>query len=81
MNSSKKIRNSRDQLAADKGILENPWLRQKKTEVEELLEAVDAQEKDTTFTNIKAKKVNTEEEIKDAFGDILVTIIELKSEN
>jgi hypothetical protein len=32
--------------------------------VEELLEAVDAQEKDTTFTNIKAKKVNTEEEIK-----------------
>jgi len=66
--------------AHQKGILENgtPFAQCEKTleEVEELLEAVDAKENDFyTFTNSKGKKVNTEEEIKDALGDILVTII------
>lgn len=66
--------------ATEKGILEkgNPLAQAKKTyeEVEELIEAVDAQsEGKTEFVNSKGKVVNTKEEIKDAFGDILVTII------
>lgn len=45
-------------------------------EVEELQEAVNAQHyKEETFINSKGKRVNTKEEIKDALGDILVTII------
>ena len=66
--------------AKEKGILDKatPLAQARKTreEVEELLEAVDAQELDLySFTNSKGKKVNTVEEIKDALGDILVTII------
>ena len=66
--------------ADDKGILEKatPLAQAKKTleEVEELLEAVDAQEKEHYFfTNTKGKEVITADEIKDALGDILVTII------
>jgi hypothetical protein len=47
MNSNYKIRNSRDQLAADKGILKSNPLAQAKKRLwrkEELLEAIDAQE-------------------------------------
>lgn len=66
--------------ADDKGILDKatPMAQAKKTleEVEELLEAVNAQAfRKETFVNSKGKVVNTEEEIKDALGDILVTII------
>ena len=66
--------------AGDKGILEKatPLAQAKKTleEVEELLEAVGAQEKEHYFfTNTKGKEVVTADEIKDALGDILVTII------
>lgn len=66
--------------ADDKGILDKatPYAQAKKTfeEVEELIEAVDAQSKGKTeFVNSKGKIVNTQEEIKDALGDILVTII------
>ena len=66
--------------AGDKGILEKatPLAQANKTleEVEELLEAVDAQEKEHYFfTNTKGKEVVTADEIKDALGDILVTII------
>lgn len=68
------------QWAENKGILDKatPLAQARKTleEVEELLEAVDTQENDFyTFTNSKGKKVNTQEEIQDALGDILVTII------
>jgi len=68
------------QWAKDKGILEKatPLAQAHKTfeEVQELLEAVDAQENDYyKFTNSKGKVVNTNEEILDALGDILVTII------
>ena len=66
--------------AKDKGILEKatPLAQANKTleEVQELLEAVSAQEKEHYFfTNTKGKEVVTAEEIKDALGDILVTII------
>ena len=66
--------------ADDKGILEKatPLAQAKKTleEVQELLEAVNAQEKEHYFfTNTKGKEVVTAYEIKDALGDILVTII------
>ena len=66
--------------ADDKGILEKatPLAQAKKTleEVQELLEAVSAQEKEHYFfTNTKGKEVITADEIKDAVGDILVTII------
>lgn len=66
--------------ADDKGILDKatPYAQAKKTveEVEELMEAVEAQLKGKIeFVNSKGKIVNTEEEIKDALGDILVTII------
>jgi NTP pyrophosphatase (non-canonical NTP hydrolase) len=68
------------QWAQEKGILEKatPLAQANKTfeEVQELLEAIDAQENDYyRFTNSKGKIVNTEEEVKDALGDILVTII------
>ena len=68
------------QWAKEKGILDKatPLAQANKTfeEVQELFEAVDAQENDFyTFTNSKGKKVNTQEEIQDALGDILVTII------
>lgn len=66
--------------ACDKGILEKatPLAQARKTleEVNELLEACLAQnEGEETFLNLKSKRVNTKEEIKDALGDILVTII------
>lgn len=66
--------------ADDKGILEKatPLAQAKKTleEVEELLEATTAQSKGfKEFINIKNKICKTEEEIKDALGDIFVTII------
>lgn len=66
--------------AEQKGILENgtPLAQCDKTfeEVEELAEALEAQVIGLNlFTNSKGKPVNTNEEIKDAIGDILVTII------
>lgn len=66
--------------ADDKEILDKatPYAQAKKTfeEVEELIEAVEAQSKGKTeFVNSKGKIVNTQEEIKGALGDILVTII------
>ena len=68
------------QWAKEKGILEkgNPLAQAEKTleEVKELIEACTAQKnKNTTFTNSKGFVCFTDEEIKDAFGDILVTII------
>ena len=66
--------------AKEKGILEKatPFTQAKKTEeeVQELLEATEHQQNgEKEFINIKGKLVNTEEECKDALGDILVTII------
>jgi NTP pyrophosphatase (non-canonical NTP hydrolase) len=66
--------------AKEKGILDKatPIAQARKTEeeVHELLEACVAQQAGfKTFTNSKGKLVNTEEELKDALGDILVTII------
>ena len=66
--------------AKDKGILEKatPLAQASKTyeEVLELIEAVEVQEEgEETFYNIKGKLVKTSEEVKDALGDILVTII------
>lgn len=68
------------QWARDKGILEKatPLAQAEKTleEVDELLQAVTAQSLGKEeFLNIKEKPVNTNEEILDALGDILVTII------
>jgi len=68
------------QWAKDKGILEKatPLDQARKTEeeVHELLEACVAQRNnDNHFYNFKGKLVNTNEEILDALGDILVTII------
>lgn len=66
--------------AREKGILEKatPLAQARKTEeeVHELLEATVAQHGGfETFTNSKGKLVNTKEELQDALGDILVTII------
>jgi NTP pyrophosphatase (non-canonical NTP hydrolase) len=66
--------------ARAKGILEKatPLAQARKTEEEvlELLEATIAQHGGfETFTNSKGKLVNTKEELQDALGDILVTII------
>lgn len=66
--------------AREKGILEKatPLAQAKKTEeeVNELIEACEAQNIGTDyFTNSKGKLVHTKEELKDALGDILVTII------
>lgn len=66
--------------AREKGILDKatPLAQAEKTfeEVQELIEAVEVQEEGLEeFENSKGKKVNTKEEIKDALGDILVTII------
>jgi NTP pyrophosphatase (non-canonical NTP hydrolase) len=68
------------QWAKEKGILEKatPTAQALKTEeeVEELIEACVAQKLgEETFTNSKGNLVNTREEILDAFGDIMVTII------
>lgn len=68
------------QWAKEKGILDKatPIAQSLKTleEVKELMEAVEYQDLNfDTFTNQKDKVVNTKEEIKDALGDILVTII------
>tara|TARA_R110000796_G_scaffold92618_2_gene196962 strand:+ start:5749 stop:6108 length:360 start_codon:yes stop_codon:yes gene_type:complete len=66
--------------AKDKGIFDKatPFSQHSKTleEVEELSEAITAQyagEKE--FTNDKGELKNTDEEIQDAIGDILVTLI------
>lgn len=66
--------------ADDKEILDKatPLTQARKTEEEvmELIEACVAQQAGfETFTNSKGKLVNTKEEIQDALGDILVTII------
>jgi NTP pyrophosphatase (non-canonical NTP hydrolase) len=66
--------------AKEKGILDKatPLAQCDKTfeEVEELCEALEYQSINIeSFTNSKDKEVNTKEEIKDALGDILVTII------
>ena len=66
--------------AKEKGILDKatPLRQAEKTqeELDELFEAIHAQNNgDITFYNSKEKRVNVAEEIKDAFGDILVTII------
>ena len=66
--------------ADNKGILEKatPMAQANKTleEVQELIEAVYWQKYNVeTYVNEKGKQVNTKEEIKDALGDILVTII------
>jgi NTP pyrophosphatase (non-canonical NTP hydrolase) len=66
--------------AEEKGILDKatPLAQAKKTEeeVNELLEAVTSQQEGKQmFTNSKGFIVNTNDEIQDALGDILVTII------
>lgn len=66
--------------AKEKGILEKatPFTQHTKTleEVEELTEALGAKEKGLEeFVNIKGLLVNTDHEIKDAIGDIMVTLI------
>lgn len=66
--------------AKDRGILEKatPLAQARKTEeeVHELIEACVAQQNgNETFINSKGKLVNTEDELKDALGDTLVTII------
>jgi NTP pyrophosphatase (non-canonical NTP hydrolase) len=68
------------QWAKEKGILDKatPLAQARKTEEEtnELIEACVAQHGGfKTFVNLKGKLVNTQEELKDALGDILVTII------
>ena len=66
--------------AKEKGILDKatPLAQAQKTEeeVNELLEALTAQKEGLhEFRNSKGVLVNTDEEIEDAFGDVLVTII------
>ena len=66
--------------ASEKGILEKatPLAQAEKTieEADELIQATTAQSLGKEyFLNSKGKAVNTNEEIKDALGDILVTII------
>jgi NTP pyrophosphatase (non-canonical NTP hydrolase) len=66
--------------AHEKGIMEKatPYAQGCKTceESDELLEALVAQKSGLTqFINSKGKMMNTQDEIKDALGDILVTII------
>lgn len=66
--------------AEDKGIFDKsvPFKQNEKTieEVEELTEALEAHGSGwQTFTNKKGVRVNTFEEIKDAIGDIVVTLI------
>ena len=68
------------QWAKDKGILDkaNPLTQIAKTqeELDETREALFWQSKDfDTYTNSKGTLCNTKEEIKDGFGDILVTLI------
>lgn len=66
--------------AKDKGILEKatPLAQAEKTleEADELIQATTAQLLGKeSFINSKGKEVNTKDELKDALGDILVTII------
>ena len=66
--------------AKEKGILDKatPIAQCQKTdeEVNELLEALHFQNNNIqVFRNIKGEMVNTSHEIKDALGDVLVTII------
>lgn len=69
-----------EEWADEKGILEKatPLAQVGKTEEEvaELREALVAQNNDMqTFMNMKGYQKKTDEEIKDAIGDILVTLI------
>ncbi len=66
--------------AAEKGILQKatPYTQslKSKEEVDELVEACQAQlSGQESFVNSKGKSVNTKEEIVDALGDVLVTLI------
>lgn len=66
--------------AKEKGILQKatPLRQHNKTdeEVNELYEALLAQANNLySFTNSKGETVNTEHEVKDAIGDILVTLV------
>lgn len=66
--------------AQEKGILDKatPLTQFEKTqeEVDELFEALEVNQQGAEyFTNSKGNLVNTREEIQDALGDILVTII------
>ena len=66
--------------ASDKGILKKatPLTQHSKTQEEanELYEALFAQNNDLIFfTNSKGVQKNTQDEIKDAIGDILVTVL------
>ena len=68
------------QWADDKGILSKATQIAQATktaeEVQELLEACFAQSNDLSeYYNSKGKLVNTQDELEDALGDILVTII------
>lgn len=76
----KKLNNNIVKWAKEKGILEKatPFSQHTKTleEVEELGEALVAQQAgEKSFVNSKGESVNTEAEIKDAIGDIIVTLI------
>lgn len=69
-----------EEWAEDKGILQKatPLTQHSKTdeEVNELFEALIAQNNSLSqFANCKGAMVNTNDEIKDAVGDILVTLI------
>ena len=66
--------------ASDKGILKKatPLTQHSKTqeEVNELYESLLAQQNDLIyFTDSKGSRKNTQEEIKDAIGDTLVTLL------
>lgn len=80
MNRFEKLNESVIQWANDKGILDKatPLAQIRKTieEVEETEEALIAQSDNIVmYENAKGKRVNTEEEILDGFGDILVTVL------
>jgi NTP pyrophosphatase (non-canonical NTP hydrolase) len=76
-----------EQWAEDKGILAKatPLAQSKKTleEVNELIEALEAQEQGlTVYTNSKGEIKNTAEEVADGIGDTIVTlIIQCKMQN
>ena len=80
MNRFKDLNKKVIQWANDKGILEKatPFAQIKKTEEEvaETKDAILAQDLGAEFyINKKNNKVNTQEEILDGFGDILVTVL------
>ena len=80
MNRFKELNERVVQWANEKGIFKKgtPLAQQSKTEeeVQELKEALLAQRNNLKdFYNTKGYKRNTSEEIKDAIGDILVTVL------